>query len=89
MGAYFWASAEVIKLGEAGKVASFRNQMIGLDYAIRSAAHGDVNFQSSYQVYHPDAVLLLWEGNETISLTFIKKYFFIKPIKSCLGLSGG
>ena len=72
MGAYLWASVEVIKLGEAGKVASFRNQMIGLDYVIRSAAHGDVNFQSSYQIHHPDAILLLGEGNETISLTFIQ-----------------
>ena len=72
MGAYFWASGEVVKLGEAGKVASFRNQMIGLDYAIRSTAHGDINFLNSYQLHHPDATLLLWEGNNTISLTFIQ-----------------
>lgn len=70
LAAYFWSLTEIDKLGEQGRVNSFRSQMIGLDYALRSTAHGDINFQNTFELTITDATLFISPGNDTISLTF-------------------
>lgn len=70
--AYLWAVTEVDRLGEVGRVTSYKNQMIGLDYAIRSVAHGDINFQNVYEVHLPDASLTLKQGEDIITLNFLQ-----------------
>ncbi|NYZ80172.1 hypothetical protein H0N95_02890, partial [Candidatus Micrarchaeota archaeon] len=68
--AYAWALPLSEQLGERGKVNNFKNQMIGLDYVIRSAAHGDVNFTNEYEMQMQDAALLLNEENDVVYLVF-------------------
>ena len=71
--AYTWALPLSEQLSEKGKVSNYKNQMIGLDYAIRSAAHGDINFQNEYEFYLQDATILLDETQDVIYLTFTQE----------------
>ena len=71
--AYTWALPLSEQLGEKGKVNNYKNQMIGLDYAIRSAAHGDLNFQNEYEFYLQDSSILLDDSQDVIYLTFNQK----------------
>lgn len=68
--AYTWALPLTEQLGEKGKVNSYKNQMIGLDYAIRASAHGDINFKNEYEIYMQDASILLDDDNDVVYLKF-------------------
>jgi flagellin-like protein len=75
MSAYWWASGAAGSMAEPGKIANLESQMVALDHAVRSAAHGDVNFSVAIDIYHPtigyqNSVLLLWEDTDVISLSF-------------------
>ncbi|GEM_PF-2188509 len=72
MAAYFWSLTQIDRLGEQGRVNSFRSQMLGLDYALRATAHGDINFQNIFELTIPDGSIYLWPGNDTITLTFLQ-----------------
>lgn len=72
LAAYFWSLGEIDRLGEVGRVTTFKNQMIGLDYAIRSVAHGDINFQNSYELNIPDASLVLKSNVDSLVLDFFQ-----------------
>ncbi|MEM0372795.1 MAG: hypothetical protein QXO69_03100, partial [archaeon] len=68
--AYAWALPLSEQLGEKGKVNNYKNQMIGLDYAIRSAAHGDVNFTNEYEMQLQDAAIIINESSDVVYLVF-------------------
>ena len=68
--AYVWALPLAQQLGESGKVDNFKNQMIGLDYVIRTTAHGDVNFTNTFEMHLQDASLILDETHDTAQLRF-------------------
>ena len=70
MAAYTWALPLSKEMGEKGRIINLKNQMIGLDYAIRSTVHGDINFQNQYEIYYPNCFLYLDEGNNSIKLIF-------------------
>ena len=71
--AYAWALPLSEQLGERGRITNYKNQMIGLDYSIRSAAHGDVNFVNEYELHLQDATILLDDSNNVIRLVFNQK----------------
>ncbi len=73
MAAYMWALPLSKEMGEKGRVTNLQSQMIGLDYIIRTTAHGDINFQNKYEMYLPDCFLLLDEGNNSIKLRLSQK----------------
>jgi len=54
MAAYIWASASIPTLNEPGRIKNLVNQMISLDSAIKSTAHGDTNFTTKFELYYPD-----------------------------------
>jgi hypothetical protein len=66
MAAYLWANATIPTLNEPGRIKSLVNQMISLDGIIKSTAHGDINFTTTYQLYYPDSYFEL--RNTTRSL---------------------
>jgi hypothetical protein len=57
MGAYLWASSSISNLNEPGRIKNLVNQMLALDGTIKSVAHGDINFTSSFDLYYPDSYL--------------------------------
>ncbi len=73
MAAYTWALPLSRELGEPGKVSNYRNQMIGLDYVIRSTAHGDYNFTTEYEMRVPEATLRIDPDKDSVYLSFVQK----------------
>ena len=71
--AYMWALPLSKELGEKGRISNIQNQMIGLDYVIKTTAHGDIGFQNRYEMYIPECDLLLDEGNDSIKLVLTQK----------------
>jgi hypothetical protein len=55
MAAYVWANSSIPALNEPGRVKNLANQMLALDSAIKSVAHGDINFTTKFELYYPDA----------------------------------
>lgn len=68
--AFAWALPLSEQLGEEGKVTNYKNQMIGLDYSIRSAAHGDINFVNEYEMHLQEATIFLDSEKNTVYLLF-------------------
>ena len=68
MAAYMWAVPLSKEMGEKGRVTNLQSQMVGLDYVIRTTAHGDINFQNRYEMYFPNCFLYLNDGNDSIEL---------------------
>jgi len=73
MAAYMWALPLSKEMGEKGRITNLQSQMVGLDYVIRTTAHGDINFQNRYEMYFPNCFLYLNEGNDTIELRLNQK----------------
>src|SRR3989338_1125996 len=70
LAAYLWMSDALGSLNEPGRVSSYVGQMIALDDVITGAAHGDVNFTTTFRVHHPNAFLELNENQGSLALTF-------------------
>jgi len=73
MAAYMWALPLSKEMGEKGRITNLQTQMKGLDYVIRTTAHGDLNFQNKYEMYIPDSFIFIDEGNDSIKLRFQQK----------------
>ena len=77
--AYNWALPLSKELGEQGRIMNYKNQMIGLDYTIRSTAHGDINFVNEYEMHLQDQTSIrLDKENEII-------YLILQPRATILG----
>jgi hypothetical protein len=50
---YLWAVSAISGLNEPGRTSNYLNQMVSLDYIVRSTAHGDINFSHTFEFYHP------------------------------------
>ncbi len=59
MSAYIWASSSIPMLNEPGRIKNLVNQLISLDSVIKSTAHGDINFTTTYELYYPDGYFAL------------------------------
>lgn len=80
---YLWAVNAISGLNEPGRSSNYLNQMISLDYMIRSAAHGDMNFTQTFEFYHPtinfETVFLelrprnATSGTSSLALTYNQK----------------
>ncbi|MFH0986983.1 MAG: hypothetical protein V1911_02935 [Candidatus Micrarchaeota archaeon] len=70
MAAYWWLQPLSKELGAAGQITNLRNQMLGLDSAIKSVAHGDVNFVSYYDMDLPDAYIKIKDTTDSVTLQF-------------------
>jgi hypothetical protein len=67
MSAYVWVSANISSLNEPGRIKNLANQMLSLDYAIKSAAHGDINFTNKFELYYPDGYFELRNTTSSIN----------------------
>lgn len=66
---YVWGQWEINRMEELPIARNAEAQMLSIDNAVQSVAHGDVNFTTVMDLYYPKGIIQVEENNDWVKYT--------------------